>query len=165
MPTTAEELAARTIDEELRKNAAAIPKRPVSVDSRVNAPADRWKDSPQNYRDQSSEIEIWPFDKRHQGGLNPDVRSEHVEVDGAAAELPYPTATLRELLGRPRSHKRRASKPTATGSENIVRLFPGRPIDVSGGKVQGASRDNKTIPLISERGDRANSDRIFILWH
>jgi predicted TIM-barrel fold metal-dependent hydrolase len=95
MAIRAEDLSARTIDAESREKAAAIPELLVSADSHIDEPPDLWESLPPDIRDELPVITAWTEDQRPQGGLDPDLRIEHMDLDGVAAEVLYPTATLR----------------------------------------------------------------------
>lgn len=95
MATKAAELSARTIEETFHRKAAEIPELLVSADSHVDEPPTLWDGLPEDLRDQLPAIIDWPEDRRPQGGLHPDVRIEHMDLDGVAAEILYPTSTLR----------------------------------------------------------------------
>jgi predicted TIM-barrel fold metal-dependent hydrolase len=95
MATRAEDLSARTIDQTSIDKAGEIPDLLVSADSHVDEPADLWDGLPSELREQLPKIPIWPEDKRPQGGLDPEIRIEHMDLDKLAAEVLYPTATLR----------------------------------------------------------------------
>lgn len=95
MATKAEDLSARTIDQTSIDKAAKIPHLLVSADSHVDEPADLWDELPSELREQLPKIPLWPEDKRPQGGLDPKIRIEHMDLDEVAAEVLYPTASLR----------------------------------------------------------------------
>jgi len=95
MATQAKELSARDIEQEFHDAAANIPPLLVSSDSHVDEPADLWNALPANLRDDLPKIPAWTPDKRPEGGNDPKIRIEHMDLDGVAAEILYPTALLR----------------------------------------------------------------------
>ena len=95
--TIAKDLSIRTIEKKFHEAAAEIPPLLISSDSHVDEPADLWKSLPQTFSDDLPIIPNWPADKRPQGGKDPKVRIEHMDLDGVAAEILYPTALLRAL--------------------------------------------------------------------
>jgi predicted TIM-barrel fold metal-dependent hydrolase len=95
MATKAADLSARNIEQVFIDKAAHIPDLLVSSDSHVDEPADLWSELPADLREQLPVIPAWSKDKRPQGGLDPKIRIEHMDLDGVAAEILYPTTTLR----------------------------------------------------------------------
>jgi predicted TIM-barrel fold metal-dependent hydrolase len=95
MATKAEDLSARTIDQNSRDIAAKIPDLLVSADSHVDEPADLWDELPAALREQLPPIAKWTPETRPAGGLDPRIRVEHMDLDSVAAEILYPTAVLR----------------------------------------------------------------------
>lgn len=93
MAVKAEDLSARNMA--IEEGTVQIPDLLVSSDSHVDEPADLWADLPQEMQDELPPIPVWPADKRPQGGLNPKIRIEHMDLDKVAAEVLYPTTTLR----------------------------------------------------------------------
>lgn len=95
MATKNEELSARSISQSFVQKAAAIPSFLVSADSHVDEDPKLWDSLPADIRAELPKITAWTKDVRPEGGLNPKVRIEHMNLDGLAAEILYPTATLR----------------------------------------------------------------------
>ena len=95
MATKAEDLSARNIDQESRERAARIPELLVSADSHVDEPTDLWDELPADIREQLPPIRVWTADNRPAGGNDPKIRIEHMDLDHVAAEILYPTSTLR----------------------------------------------------------------------
>jgi predicted TIM-barrel fold metal-dependent hydrolase len=95
LATIAKDLSIRTIEKKFHEAAAEIPPLLISSDSHVDEPADLWKSLPQTFSDDLPIIPDWPAEKRPQGGKDPKVRIEHMDLDGVAAEILYPTALLR----------------------------------------------------------------------
>jgi predicted TIM-barrel fold metal-dependent hydrolase len=95
MATKNEELSARTIDKKFVQGAAAIPSLLISADSHVDEDPNLWNSLPDAIRSELPKITAWTKDTRPEGGLNPSIRIQHMDLDGVAAEVLYPTATLR----------------------------------------------------------------------
>lgn len=95
MVTKAADLSARNIEQIYVDKAAALPELLVSSDSHIDEPADLWDELPADLRDVLPPIPKWTADKRPEGGLNPKIRIEHMDLDAVAAEVLYPTTTLR----------------------------------------------------------------------
>jgi predicted TIM-barrel fold metal-dependent hydrolase len=95
MATKTEDLSARTIEQTFVQKAAAIPRLLVSADSHVDEDPNLWSGLSEDIRAQLPKITSWTKDKRPEGGLDPKIRIEHMDLDGVAAEILYPTATLR----------------------------------------------------------------------
>jgi len=95
MATKIEDLSARTIEQSYVQKAAAIPSLLVSADSHVDEDPNLWSSLPADIQAQLPKITAWTKDIRPEGGLNPKIRIEHMDLDGVAAEILYPTATLR----------------------------------------------------------------------
>lgn len=95
MATKAEELSARDIEDPYVEEGAKIPDLLVSADSHVDEPPTLWDELPAELREQLPVIPAWTAETRPQGGLDPKIRIEHMDLDGVAAEILYPTAVLR----------------------------------------------------------------------
>jgi predicted TIM-barrel fold metal-dependent hydrolase len=95
MATKIEEMSARTVDASFQQKAQAIPSFLVSADSHIDEPVTLWDELPEDMRAQLPKLGNYPKDKRPAGGLDPKVRIEHMDLDGVAAEVLYPTTALR----------------------------------------------------------------------
>jgi predicted TIM-barrel fold metal-dependent hydrolase len=95
MATKNEELSARTISQTFVQKAAAVPSFLVSADSHVDEDPKLWDELSADIRAALPKITAWTKDVRPEGGLDPKIRIEHMDLDGLAAEILYPTATLR----------------------------------------------------------------------
>lgn len=95
MATKADELSARRIEQDFIEAGRRLPDLLVSSDSHVDEPVDLWNSLPAEIREQLPPIPKWTPDNRPAGGADPKVRIEHMDLDGVAAEILYPTATLR----------------------------------------------------------------------
>jgi predicted TIM-barrel fold metal-dependent hydrolase len=94
MATKIEQMSSRTIAKDFAQHAPAIPSLLVSADAHVDEPLDLWDSLPADVRAQLPKLGR-PSDKRPQGGLNPKIRLDHMDQDGVAADVLYPTAALR----------------------------------------------------------------------
>jgi len=94
MVLTINQMSARTIDKELAKKAKDVPKLLVSADAHVDEPIDLWDDIPSSDRAMLPKLGR-PKGERPEGGLNPKIRLEHMDLDGVTADILYPTAVLR----------------------------------------------------------------------
>jgi predicted TIM-barrel fold metal-dependent hydrolase len=90
-----DDLSARTVDQTFKTKAADIPTLLVSADSHVDEDPKLWNSLPAHMQEELPKITAWTPDKRPQGGNDPKVRLEHMDLDGVTAEILYPTATLR----------------------------------------------------------------------
>ncbi len=106
MATKTEELSARTIDQGFKEKAGGIPSLLVSADSHVDEPVSLWDEVPSELRAQLPRITAWTKDKRPEGGLDPNIRLGHMDLDGVAAEILYPTATLRAFAAPKEAQER-----------------------------------------------------------
>ena len=95
MATKAEDLSARNIEQEFIDASAALPDLLVSADSHIDEPEDLWNELPKVIQEQLPPIRKWTPENRPQGGVNPEIRIEHMDLDNVAAEVLYPTSTLR----------------------------------------------------------------------
>jgi predicted TIM-barrel fold metal-dependent hydrolase len=95
MASRAEDLSARRIDSSFVEGAVKIPDLLVSADSHIDEPATLWDSIPLALREELPKIPTWTEDKRPQGGLDPKIRIEHMDLDRVAAEVLYPTTALR----------------------------------------------------------------------
>ena len=102
MATRAEDLSARNIEQEFIDASAALPELLVSSDSHIDEPEDLWDAVPAELREQLPPIRKWTPENRPQGGVNPKIRIEHMDLDNVAAEVLYPTSTLR-AFNRPQA--------------------------------------------------------------
>ncbi|MDX1486071.1 MAG: amidohydrolase family protein [Alphaproteobacteria bacterium] len=94
MALTIEQMSSRSIDEAVDEHALEIPSLLVSADAHVDEPVELWDELPEEARDRLPKLGR-PKDERPQGGLNPSIRLEHMDLDGVAADVIYPTAVLR----------------------------------------------------------------------
>ena len=95
MATTLDDMSARYIDAESRAAADKIPSLLVSADSHLDEPLDLWAGLPAKMREHIPVRKPFPEGTRPAGGLDPKIRIEHMDLDGIAAEVIYPTAALR----------------------------------------------------------------------
>jgi hypothetical protein len=95
MAIAIEEMSARTADDKYVEKAKSLPSLIVSADSHVDEPITLWDSMPANLREQLPQLMSYPADKRPQGGLDPKQRLIDMDRDGVAAEVLYPTVTLR----------------------------------------------------------------------
>lgn len=95
MTTTLDDMSARTIDAEYIAAADKIPSFIVSADSHVDEPLDLWDGLPGDIRAQIPNRQPFEEGTRPKGGLDPKIRIEHMDLDGVAAEVLYPTAALK----------------------------------------------------------------------
>jgi predicted TIM-barrel fold metal-dependent hydrolase len=95
MTTTLEDMSARTISDDLKAAADAIPSFLVSADSHVDEPLDLWDGLPAAIREQIPERLPFKEGTRPKGGADPAIRIEHMDLDGLSAEVLYPTAALK----------------------------------------------------------------------
>ncbi|MEE8516295.1 MAG: hypothetical protein V3T02_06630, partial [Alphaproteobacteria bacterium] len=95
MSTVLENMSARTIDQESKSATGKIPSFIISADSHVDEPLDLWDDLPAKIRDQIPARKPFAADTRPAGGEDPKIRIEHMDLDGIAAEILYPTAALK----------------------------------------------------------------------
>ena len=95
MAIAIEEMSARTADAKYVEKAKSLPSLIVSADSHVDEPITLWDSMPANLREQLPQLMSYPPDKRPQGGLDPKQRLIDMDRDGVAAEVLYPTVTLR----------------------------------------------------------------------
>ena len=106
MATKLDIASSRKVEKDMVGKAAAIPDLLVSADAHVDEPVDLWDEFPADVRAQLPKLGR-PADIRPQGGLNPKVRLEHMDQDGVAADVLYPTAALRAFT-LPREIQERA---------------------------------------------------------
>jgi predicted TIM-barrel fold metal-dependent hydrolase len=106
MALTVEQMSSRTIDEDLSEKISGIPSLLVSADAHLDEPHDLWAEFPQEVREKLPKIG-YPADSRPQGGINPEIRLEHMDLDGVRADIIYPTAALRAFT-QPREIQERA---------------------------------------------------------
>lgn len=95
MSTTLEAMSARTIDPKLKSATDKIPSFIVSADGHVDEPLDLWDELPANIREQIPSRKPFAEGTRPEGGEDPKIRMEHMDLDGIAAEIIYPTAALK----------------------------------------------------------------------
>jgi predicted TIM-barrel fold metal-dependent hydrolase len=89
------ELSARTIEKPFIDKSVAIPSLLVSADSHIDEPVTLWDSLSAEQRSQLPALKAWTKETRAEGGLNPKIRIEHMDLDGVAAEVLYPTMVLR----------------------------------------------------------------------
>jgi predicted TIM-barrel fold metal-dependent hydrolase len=87
-------MSARSIDKDLTKKALNIPNFLVSADAHIDEPVDLWNEIPADEREKLPKLGR-PKDERPMGGIDPKIRLEHMDQDGVAADILYPTAALR----------------------------------------------------------------------
>lgn len=95
MAIAIEEMSARTADAKFAEKAKSLPDLIVSADSHVDEPVTLWDGLPSHIKDKLPQLVSYPPDKRPQGGLDPKQRLIDMDRDGVAAEVLYPTMTLR----------------------------------------------------------------------
>ena len=95
MSMTLDDMSARTIDPKLKAAAAKIPSFIVSADSHVDEPYDLWDGMSAELRAEFPKRTVYAKDKRPAGGMDPKARIHDMNFDGVAAEVLYPTYTLR----------------------------------------------------------------------
>ena len=95
MATTLENMSARYVDENMKAAAHKIPSLIISADSHVDEPIDLWDGLPANLLEHIPIRKPFPEGTRPAGGADPKIRIEHMDLDGVAAEILYPTAGLR----------------------------------------------------------------------
>jgi predicted TIM-barrel fold metal-dependent hydrolase len=88
-------MSARTVEEKFKGNIDNIPKFLFSGDSHVDEPVDLWASLPKDQQDALPKLVNWDPAKRPAGGLDPKIRLEHMDLDGVAGEILYPTMGLR----------------------------------------------------------------------
>ncbi len=102
MATTFDHMSARYVDPKDRDVADKIPSLLVSADSHLDEPLDLWTSGlPAKLQEPLPPRKVFDKDYRPTGGLDPKIRIEHMDLDGVAAEIIYPTAALR-LFDMPR---------------------------------------------------------------
>jgi predicted TIM-barrel fold metal-dependent hydrolase len=94
MALTIEQMSSRTIEKTFADKAIAIPSLLVSADAHIDEPVDLWNELPGDVRAQLPKLGR-PSGSRPQGGLDPKIRLQHMDQDGVAADILYPTAMLR----------------------------------------------------------------------
>ncbi len=94
MALTIDQMSSRTIDEDLSDKISGIPTLLVSADAHLDEPVELWNEFSQEVRGQLPKLGR-PQEDRPQGGLNPEIRLEHMDLDGVSADIIYPTAALR----------------------------------------------------------------------
>ncbi|HSR55691.1 MAG TPA: hypothetical protein VLN73_05595, partial [Alphaproteobacteria bacterium] len=94
MALTIEQMSSRNIDDSYADKITDIPSLLVSADAHVDEPVDLWDEFPEDVRQQLPPLGR-PKEDRPQGGLNPEIRLEHMDLDGVTADVLYPTAVLR----------------------------------------------------------------------
>jgi predicted TIM-barrel fold metal-dependent hydrolase len=94
MASSAADLSARTIEPVFIEKAKDIPTLLVSADSHVDEDPKLWEALPADIREQLPAIRVFTAANRPQGGLDPKLRIEHMDLDGVAAEILYPTSVL-----------------------------------------------------------------------
>ncbi len=95
MATTLENMSARYADDDMKAAADKIPSLLISADSHVDEPIDLWDGLPADLLEHIPIRKPFPEGTRPAGGLDPKIRIEHMDLDGVAAEILYPTAGLR----------------------------------------------------------------------
>ncbi len=95
MTTTIDDMSARIVSADMKAAADKIPSFIVSADSHVDEPLDLWDGLPSAIRGQIPDRAPFKEGTRPEGGLDPDIRIEHMDLDGVAAEVLYPTAGLK----------------------------------------------------------------------
>ncbi len=93
MSMTIDDMSARYVTDEMRKAAEKIPQLIVSSDGHTDEPPDLFKDLPQDFQDAIKRPNTL-IENRPRGGIDPKVRVEHMDLDGVAAEVLYPTYGL-----------------------------------------------------------------------
>ena len=88
-------MSARTVEDKFKGNIDNIPKFLFSGDSHVDEPVDLWASLPKDQQDVLPKLVNWDPAKRPAGGLDPKIRLEHMDIDGVAGEILYPTIGLR----------------------------------------------------------------------
>lgn len=106
MALTIEQMSSRNIDDTLAEKISDIPSLLVSADAHVDEPVDLWDEFPAEVRKQLPKLGR-PAEDRPQGGLNPEIRLEHMDLDGVTADVLYPTAVLRAFT-QPKEIQERA---------------------------------------------------------
>jgi predicted TIM-barrel fold metal-dependent hydrolase len=95
MTTTFDDLSARIIDDDSKAAAENIPEFIVSADSHVDEPVDLWYGLPEDGLAEIPQRIPFPPGTRPEGGADPKIRIEHMDLDGMSAEVLYPTAALK----------------------------------------------------------------------
>jgi len=95
MATALDNMSARYVDENMKAAAEKIPSLIISADSHVDEPLDLWAGLAPSLREHIPVRKPFPEGTRPAGGLDPKIRIEHMDLDGVAAEILYPTAGLR----------------------------------------------------------------------
>ncbi len=90
MAMTLDDMSARYATDEMKKAGEKVPQFIVSADSHVDEPPDLFDELPSEIRDKIERPKIM-LENRPKGGIDPKVRIEHMELDGLAAEVLYPT--------------------------------------------------------------------------
>jgi predicted TIM-barrel fold metal-dependent hydrolase len=93
MALTVEQMSSRTV-KGAPQAAKAIPSLLVSADAHVDEPVTLFDSLPEEMRKNLPKLGR-PKDTRPQGGLDPNVRLQHMDQDGVTADILYPTAMLR----------------------------------------------------------------------
>ena len=101
MASTLDNMSARYIDPKLKDAAESIPSLIISADSHIDEPLDLWSNLSNDLKKHLPQRLPFPEGTRPLGGVDPKIRIEHMDLDGVAAEIIYPTATLR-LFAKPR---------------------------------------------------------------
>ena len=101
MATTLDNMSARYIDPKLKDATERIPSLIISADSHIDEPLDLWSKLSIDLKKHIPQRLAFPAGTRPLGGVDPKIRIEHMDLDGVAAEIIYPTATLR-LFAKPR---------------------------------------------------------------
>jgi predicted TIM-barrel fold metal-dependent hydrolase len=95
MATTLDNMSARYVDDEMKAAAHKIPSLIISADSHVDEPLDLWEGMRADLLEYIPIRKPFPEGTRPAGGADPKIRIEHMDLDGVAAEILYPTAGLR----------------------------------------------------------------------
>jgi len=96
-------MSARVVEEKFAEAAKTkVPKLIVSADSHVDEPIDLWKHLSADEQSKLPKLVTWDNNKRPAGGLDPKIRIEHMDLDGVAAEVLYPTIVLRAFTAPPK---------------------------------------------------------------
>ena len=93
MTMTLDDMSARYATDEMKKAGEKVPQFIISADSHVDEPPDMFDQLPSEIRDKIKRPQIM-LENRPKGGIDPKVRIEHMELDGLAAEVLYPTYSL-----------------------------------------------------------------------
>jgi predicted TIM-barrel fold metal-dependent hydrolase len=101
MSATLDTMSARTVDEDMKAAAAKLPELIISADGHVDEPIDLWSGLPEEAGKYIPKRIAFDSKTRPGGGTDPKLRIEHMDLDGVAAEVIYPTAALR-LFALPR---------------------------------------------------------------